>query len=406
MTDPPFDPFLYAHARFTEIAWMCQNTNHLVPREVVEPAIHAAVAERRYAMYPIMKGDPELIDLVRKDFRLGAGDPVILTGGGTEALYMLERALFRPGDEMISSDPGYLIIHRFAELAGAKVLLLPIYQTPYRLTVDQVQKAIGPRTRMILLIDPLNPLGSGYSRDEVRAIAELAHDHHLFLLNDVTYRDFPEQHTLAREFAPEETITVWSVSKNCGLAGFRLGGLIAPPDLAKEIGRFHTNDLGVDVVAQWAAKAALRTKSTWFPAVRRQTMENQTRIRDLVQQTPGTHLPVFPSHANMFAIDISETRVAPETLQRELLLEHGVFVRAGNYLSPSFGSRFVRVSFSNPPSDIDRFVRAFPVALEACAPEGGPLPASTPHAGGTQVTAELAAHEGPRPHVTFPARKA
>lgn len=404
MSARPFDPFLYAHARFGEIAWMCQNTNHLVPREVVEPAILAAVAERRYAMYPMMKGDPELLDLARQDLRLTNEDPLILTGGGTEALYMLERALFRPGDEMISSDPGYQIIHKFAELAGARVVALPIYQPPYRLTAERVEAAITPKTRMILLIDPLNPLGSGYPREEVRAIAELAHDRHLLLLNDVTYRDFTDEHTLAREFAPEATVTVWSVSKNCGLAGFRLGGLAAPASLAAEIGRYHTNDLGVDVVAQWAARAALRTKATWFPAVRRQTRENATRIRDVVEKVPGTRLPVFPSEANMFVIDLTGAQIAPEELQRELLLQHGVFLRAGNYLSPGFGSQFIRVSFSNPPSDIDRFVKAFPLAVSACSPHEGPPRARVPAAG--RISASRGGPKGPRPRATGPVRTA
>lgn len=401
MPEPPFDPFAYAHARFGEIAWMCQNTNHLVPRSVVEPAIAQAVKERRYAMYPVAKGEPELLQLVRRDLGLSAEDPVILTSGGTEALYMLERALLKPGDELIASDPSYLIIHRFAELGGAKVLALPIYREPYRLTADEVNAKIGPKTRMILLIDPLNPLGSGYPREEVRAIAEIAHDHHLLLLNDVTYRDFPEHHTLAREFAPEETITVWSVSKNCGLAGVRLGGLAAPPELAKEVARFHTNDLGIDVLAQWAARAALRTKADWFPAVRQQTRENAARIREAVSRVPGARLPVFPGAANMFAIDIWETGVSPEALQRELLLRHGVFVRAGNYLSLAFGSRFVRVSYSNPPSDIDRFVKAFPLAVTACVNEKHATdPAAPPRA---LTSAEP---ERPRPSASGLARTA
>ncbi len=363
MTDAPFEPFAYAHARFGEIAWMCQNTNHLVPREAVEPAMLEAIRERRYTMYPQGKGDPELLDLVRKDFGLAPADPVILTAGGTEALYMLERALFRPGDEMISSDPGYPIIHRFAELAGANVRALPIYAPPYRLDLEKVKEAIGPKTRILVLIDPLNPLGSGYSREEVRSFADLAHDHRIYLLNDVTYRDFPERHTLAREFAPEQTITVWSVSKNCGLAGMRLGGLMASPDLASTIGRFHTNDLGVDVVAQWAARSALRTKATWLPAVRRQTRENAVRIREVVAKVEGTSLPVFPSQANMFPIDLAGTGIRPEAIQEEMLLRDGVFVRSGGYVSPLFGHRFIRVSFSNPPSDIERFARSFPAAV-------------------------------------------
>ena len=105
---------------------------------------------------------------------------------------MLTRALLAPGDEVVASDPSYLIIHRFIELSGAKTKNLDIYAPPYHLTADRVQEAIGPKTRMILLIDPLNPLGSGYPESEVRAIAEIAHDRKLWLVNDITYRDFAD----------------------------------------------------------------------------------------------------------------------------------------------------------------------------------------------------------------------
>ncbi|HKS59944.1 MAG TPA: aminotransferase class I/II-fold pyridoxal phosphate-dependent enzyme, partial [Thermoplasmata archaeon] len=294
----------------------------------------------------------------------------------TEALYMLTRALLAPGDEVIASDPSYLIIHRFIELSGSRVITPGIYHPPYRLTPDRVLDSITPHTRMLLLIDPLNPLGSGYPEADVRAIAEIAHDHHLFLLNDITYRDFAERHTLARHFAPEETLTVWSVSKNCGLAGLRLGGLVAEPELARKVQRFNTNDLGVNVLAQRAAIAALSTKPSWFPAVKAATRANQERLRTSVESVPGTFLPVFPSQANMFAIDVAKTDLAPEAIQREMLERHGVFVRAGNYLSPTFGSRFIRVSFSNPPADIDRFCQAFPRAIAALRPGAVPPPAS------------------------------
>ena len=347
---------------------MSQNTNHLVPPEVIRGALDEAIRERRYEGYPMATGDPELLDLVDRDFRLDGAHP-FLTGGGTEALYMTTRALLQPGDEVVASDPSYLIIHRFVELTGARTKNLDIYAPPFRLTADRVREAIGPRTKMILLIDPLNPLGSGYPRDEVRAIAELAHDHHLVLLNDVTYRDFSEGHTLAAEFAPEQTLTIWSVSKNCGLAGLRIGGLIARPDLLAKVGRFNTNDLGVNILAQVAARAALRSKPTWIGGVVRQTRANGARIREVVDSVTGTSLPVFPSRANMMVIDLGSTGVAPEAVQEEMLHRHGVFVRAGNYLSPSHGQRFVRVSFSNPPADIDRFARAFPATIAALRSE-------------------------------------
>jgi aspartate/methionine/tyrosine aminotransferase len=370
VSTPASDAFRYAHAHHDEIAWLSQNTNHLVPKEIIRSALESAVRDRRFEGYPLATGDPELLDAIAKDFGASGLTP-FLTGGGTEALYMTTRALLSPGDEVIASDPSYLIIHRFVELSGAVPKNLDIYAPPYRLSVDRILEAVGPRTRMILLIDPLNPLGSGYPRDEVRAIAEVAHDRHLILLNDVTYRDFSDGHALAAEFAPEETVTVWSVSKNCGLAGLRLGGLLARPDLLKTITRFNTNDLGVNVLSQAAALAALRTKPKWIGEVVRQTRANGARIREVVAGVPGATLPVYPSRANMMVIDIAPTGVSPDAVQDEMLRRHGVFVRAGNYLSPKHGGRFVRVSFSNPPSDIERFAGAFPVTiktLEARAP--------------------------------------
>jgi aspartate aminotransferase len=363
----PFDAFRYAHEHRAEVAWLSQNTNHLVPPEVIREAVTEAVRERRYEGYPYAPGDPELLALVARD--LGLPDLVpFLTSGGTESLYMIARALLAAGDEVIASDPSYLIIHRFVELSGARTRNLDIYAPPYRLTSERVRDAVGPKTRMILLIDPLNPLGTGYPRDEVRAIAEIAHDHHLVLLNDVTYRDFSDRPTLAAEFAPEETVTVWSVSKNCGLAGLRVGGLIAPAERVRAVARFNTNDLGVNVLAQVAAAAALRSKSRWLGEVLRQTRANGERVRAAAEAVPGARVLAFPSQANMLAIDLADAGVSPEAVQEEMLRRHGVFVRAGNYLSIAHGQRFVRVSFSNPPADIDRFVTAFPAALGALAP--------------------------------------
>ncbi len=364
MSAPSSDAFRFAHAHHAEIAWLSQNTNHLVPPAAIRRALDEAIRERRYEGYPLGTGDPELLDLVARDFAT-TGQRPFLSAGGTEALYMTTRALLQPGDEVIASDPSYLIIHRFVDLCGARTVNLDIYAPPYRLTAERVQAAIGPKTKMILLIDPLNPLGSGYPREEVRAIAELAHDHHLYLINDVTYRDFSEGHALAAEFAPDETITIWSVSKNCGLAGLRVGGFFAAPELARSIAKYNTNDLGVNVLAQVAARAAMQTKSTWIDEVVRQTRANGARIRDIVLAVPGFTLPVYPSHANMMVVDVSATLFTPEAIQDELLYQHRVFVRAGNYLSVQYGGRFVRLSFSNPPADIDRFANAFPAAIDA-----------------------------------------
>src|SRR5205807_264686 len=146
-----------------------------------------------------------------------------------------------------------------------------LYRKPYVLTPEWANASITRATKMLLLIDPNNPLGSGYTRDQVRGLSDVARDRDLWLLNDVTYRDFNKGHVLASAFYPEQTLTSYSFSKGPGLAGMRIGALVAPPGgtVMKALRRLDTNVLGVNVLAQRAALAALQTKKEWLPEVRK-----------------------------------------------------------------------------------------------------------------------------------------
>ena len=86
-------------------------------------------------------------------------------------------------------------------------------------------------TRVILLIDPLNPLGSSYTEEEIKEFAEIAIENDIFLLHDVTYRDFAYNHTLCAKYAPNNTITCYSFSKIFGMAGLRLGAIISSEEV-------------------------------------------------------------------------------------------------------------------------------------------------------------------------------
>src|SRR5881396_2963562 len=144
-------------------------------------------------------------------------------------------------------------------------------------------------------------------------------------------------------------------------------GIIGPPDAIKSLRRFDTNVLGVNVLAQRAALAALRSKNAWLPGVRRICGKNQETIRHAVAKVDGASLPVYPSKANMFVIDLASTGVNPEVVEERLLFDHLVHTRAGSYLSKKHGGRFLRVSFTVSEADCKRFADSFPAVMDKLA---------------------------------------
>lgn len=362
------DTFRYAHEHRDEVVWMSQNTNHIPTTPRLREVLLDAVANGEYSYYPFTRGLFGLPDLILKDLGLdGTRHEAHVTAGALEATDLVTRTLLEPGDEVIATDPSFLPIHQQIVLARAKPVELPIYQHPWKLTAEQVQEAITPRTRMLLLIDPINPLGTEYTREEVRALAEVCRDHGIYLLHDITYRDFAYRPSLAGEWAPEHTLYAYSFSKNCGFAGLRLGALVAPAPLMAKVRPRFTNVLGTNVLAQRAGKVALETKAEWLPRVLDISRGNQDAIAKLVGGMEGLSIPVYPSSTNTLVIDVSARGLDPVALEQELLFQHHVFIRNGPYLSKRFGPRFVRVSFSVTPEHCRRFLDAFPLAVEAVA---------------------------------------
>jgi aspartate/methionine/tyrosine aminotransferase len=342
---------------------MSQNTNHIPTDPSIQEVLHKAVDEREYNKYPFAKGIFGLSEAIKEDLGLQEFD-VLLSAGGSEALYIAMRAFLPEGSETITTDPSFFMIHNYIKLSFSKPTNLPVYQPPWKLSIEQVKEAINEKTRMILFIDPLNPLGTCYTKDEVKAICDLAVDHNLIIFDDITYRDFADEHHLTTEFAPDNTLIAYSFSKNCGMAGMRMGALVCPPELMKTAKPYNTNDLSVNVLAQRAALQALKTKSKWMKNVVGTCRRNQAHIKAAVEKTDGCFLPVYPSQANMFVIDIHETGLKPVEIQDELLFKHNIFVRAGDYVSRRFGSNFIRVSFCVPEEGAKKFADLFPEVVD------------------------------------------
>ncbi len=321
--------------------------------------------KKEYCKYPPPEGFSELKQLILDD--LGFKDlDVLLNAGATESLYLCMQALLEKEDNVILSDPGYFIIGDFANRFAGEVRYVSIYNEKYnyKLTPELVRQNMDENTRMIILIDPLNPLGSCYTEDELKEFAQMAIENNMYLLHDITYRDFSRKHFLVENYAPGQTLTIYSFSKIFGMAGLRMGGVVASKPLVDVLKNAVVNDLGVNIVAQYGAMAGLKTKSEWIDDIKETTFHNQKLIKEMIDKIDGAFLPVYPSDANMMVIDLYGTGINPKDMSNYLIKKE-IFTREGEYTSELFGDRYLRVSFSIPTKDVEKFCEEFPKAVEA-----------------------------------------
>jgi aspartate/methionine/tyrosine aminotransferase len=347
------------------LKWLGQNTNHFQPHPAVRAAMLECIDSGEFHLYAPPLGLEALRRGILADLGLGSNSAVLVTDGAIEGLYHACRTLIGPGDEMLVTDPGWLWPRRFAAAAGATVAQIPIYYraTGFRLQPEQLRAAVKPRTRLVYLVDPSNPLGSVQSASEIREIAEICREIGAILIHDCTYRHFASRHSLAASHYPEGTITTYSFSKWLGIAGLRLGALVASPDMIGRLAQAPPNNLGASILAQRAAIAGLEHKSDWFPAVLASQLENQAAIKAAVDRVPGLELAVYPSNGNFVAIDVSRAAVAPDRLC-EHYLERGILVRQGRYHTERFAERFIKVSTTVPSDWITDFCDQLDRAVE------------------------------------------
>ena len=353
MAAPSFEELL---AR-PDLAWMGQNTTHLATPAPVVAALEASIAAREFQLYAPPPGFARLRELIVEDLGLTGADAWV-TDGAVGGLHQICTVLAPELSKLITSDPGWPWPGRFVGLADVPVEALPIYENPgAKLTAAQIAEVIEPRS-LIYLIDPLNPLGSLYSRAELEATVEVARAAEAYVVHDATYRHFADGHTLVADLYPERTFTTYSFSKWLGLAGLRIGAVVATPELLGRVMRVPANPLGSSIVAERAAIAGLEHKGPWLTELRAVNRANLQAVERVVAETGFGRVVVSPSQANLLAIDLGGTGLDAEAACAAIL-ERNVFIRPGTYQSVLFGERFVKVSTSVPEEWAARFQDAW-----------------------------------------------
>lgn len=344
------------------LAWMGQNTNHIPAHPAVLAAMHASIDAAEFNAYAPPLGFEALRAAITADLGV-TGAEALVTEGGVNALALVCRARCRPGTTFVTTDPTWKWPCLFARQAGAEVIEIPIYDPAcnYRLTPDALRAACDDRTAIIYIVDPNNPLGIRYTREEIAAFAAIAKDVGALLVHDCTYRDFADDHYPALLEAPDNAVVSVSFSKWLGLAGLRIGALVAPAAMLEDFAAQSSGVLGASVIAQRAALAGLAVKPEWMATVRATTRANNALIREAALAIPGFSVPVWPSHGNFLVIETGGLK--PEALV-EAANRDGIMIRQGSYHTARFGHRFVKVSTSVPRDWAEKLADRLPALVE------------------------------------------
>lgn len=348
------------------LMWLGQNTNHFKPHKAVVEAMLESIRAEEFHAYAPPAGLEELRSLILEDLGLRPDNAaVMVTDGAVEALYTVCRDLCEPGVNFVTTDPGWKWPMSFAKASGATTIEIPIYkpENGYKLTVAQLEDAVNDQTRIIYLVDPNNPLGTCHTAEEIKAFTDIARRHNAYFVHDCTYRHFADNHSLAAHFYPEGTITIYSFSKWLGLAGMRVGAVVAHPDLIERLASAPPNNLGCNIVSQRAAIAGLKIKDEWFPDINRRQRRNQAEIFKATQRVPGMAIAHYPSQANLLVLECIDAGVTPEALS-QAFREENIMIRPGLYHTPTFGHRFVKVSTTVPEAWADTFCELLPALVE------------------------------------------
>jgi aspartate aminotransferase len=339
------------------------------PPKIVAAA-QAACADPRNHRYTPAAGLPELREAVAaktlrdSGYEVSAGQ-VLITNGGKQAVYQAFATIVDPGDEVLLPAPYWTTYPEAITLAGGvPVQVTADESADYLVTVEQLEAARTPRTKVLLLCSPSNPTGSVYSRDQVVAIGEWAVEHEIWVVTDEIYEhlvyDGAESVSLPAVVpaAAERTIVVNGVAKTYSMTGWRVGWLIGPADVVKAAANLQSHL--TSNVANVSQRAALEAVSGSLEAVHEMRAAFDRRRRTIVSTLsaiPGVECPtprgafyVYPSVKALIGKTLRGAVIGSSAELAALVLEHAeVAVVPGE----AFGTPgYLRLSYALGDDDL------------------------------------------------------
>ena len=288
----------------------------------------------------------------------GVYDPkseVVVTVGGSEGIDIAMRAMLDPGDEVLIPQPSYVSYLPCAVLAGGVPVVIPLQnKNEFKLTREELEAAITPRTKILVLPFPNNPTGSIMTREDLEPIAEVVKEHDLFVISDEIYSELSYQgeHVSIAEFPGlrERTIMINGFSKGFAMTGWSLGYACGPAEIIEQMIKIHQFAIMcAPTNSQYAAIEGLRNCQ---PEVDEMREAYNQRRRFLMHEFRRIGLKCFEPYGAFYVFpDVSEFGMTSEEFATRFLEEERVAVVPGTAFGAS-GEGFIRISYAYSLEDL------------------------------------------------------
>ncbi len=352
------------------------------PDHIKEAAKQAV--DQNYSRYSPVPGYPELrraiVDKLKKENSLDyTVNEVLVSNGAKQSVCNTVMALVNPGEEVIIPAPYWVSYPQMVLLAGGTpVVVEATFEQNFKMTAEQLEAAITPKTRMVILCSPSNPTGSVYNKEELRALAEviLKHDD-LYVLADEIYEhiNYVGRHESIAQFPgmKERTILVNGVSKAYAMTGWRIGYIAAPEWIVKGCNKLQGQyTSGPCSVSQKAAEFAYTQSQECVEQMRQAFERRRNLIVDLAKDIPGLEVNVpegafylFPKCSSFYG-SVCSSGATPKTIANSTdlalyLLEEAHVATVGG---DAFGDPdCFRMSYATSDDNIREAMRRIKVAL-------------------------------------------
>jgi aspartate aminotransferase len=349
------------------------------PDHIKEAAKQAI--DENYSRYSPVPGYAELrraiVDKLKRENQLDYTlNEILVSNGAKQSVCNTVMALVNPGEEVIIPAPYWVSYPQMVKLAGGEpVIVEATFEQNFKMTPEQLEAAITPKTRMVILCSPSNPTGSVYNKEELRALANIILQHEdLFVLADEIYEhiNYVGHHESIAQFPgmKERAIIVNGVSKAYAMTGWRIGYIAAPEWIVKGCNKLQGQyTSGPCSVSQKAAEFAYTQSQECVEQMRKAFERRRDLIVDLAREIPGLEVNVpegafylFPKCSSFYGSSTPDGKtIASSTDLAMYLLEEAHVATVGG---DAFGDPdCFRMSYATSDDNIREAMRRIGLAL-------------------------------------------